>query len=35
MKLEKNATETYVLLKEVYDNECLSLVQVFEWFKCF
>ncbi|EFN76303.1 Putative uncharacterized protein FLJ37770, partial [Harpegnathos saltator] len=35
MKLGKSATETYLLLKEVYGNECLSRVRVFEWFKRF
>ncbi|GFS88083.1 protein GVQW3 [Trichonephila clavipes] len=34
-KLEKNATETYNLLKEVYGSEFLSRAQVFEWFKRF
>ncbi|KAJ8961478.1 hypothetical protein NQ318_014726 [Aromia moschata] len=27
--------QTYVMLKEVYRNECLSHTQVFEWFKRF
>ncbi|EFN86740.1 Putative uncharacterized protein FLJ37770, partial [Harpegnathos saltator] len=35
MKLGKSATETYLLLKEVYDNECLSRTRVFEWCKRF
>ncbi|XP_025160560.1 putative uncharacterized protein FLJ37770 [Harpegnathos saltator] len=35
MKLGKSATETYLLLKEVYGNECLSHARVFEWFKRF
>ena len=35
MKLGKTATETYLLLKEVYGNECLSRARVFEWFKRF
>ncbi|XP_025161989.1 uncharacterized protein LOC109503976 [Harpegnathos saltator] len=35
MKLGKCATETYLLLKEVYGNECLSRARVFEWFKHF
>lgn len=35
IKLEKTATETFNLLKEIYGNECLSLARVFEWFKCF
>src|SRR6476469_851418 len=35
MKLEKSATETFLLLKEVYGNECLSRARVFEWFKRF
>ncbi|KAJ8949031.1 hypothetical protein NQ318_005205, partial [Aromia moschata] len=33
VKLGKTFTETYAMLKEVYGNECLSLTQVFEWFK--
>ena len=35
MKLGKAVTETYLLLKEVYGNECLSRARVFEWFKRF
>jgi len=35
VKLPKSATETYNLLKKVYDDECLSCTQVFEWFKRF
>ena len=35
VKLGKSATETYDLLKKVYDDECLSRTQVFEWFKRF
>lgn len=35
VKLGKTATETYLLLKEVYGNECLSRARVFEWFKRF
>ncbi|EFN78791.1 Putative uncharacterized protein FLJ37770, partial [Harpegnathos saltator] len=35
MKLGKSATVTYLLLKEVYGNECLSRARVFEWFKRF
>jgi len=35
VKLGKSATETYNLLKKVYDDECLSYTQVFEWFKGF
>lgn len=35
MKLGKSAIETYLLLKEVYGNECLSRARVFEWFKRF
>ena len=35
VKLGKTATETYNLLKEVYDHECLSRPRVFEWFKRF
>ncbi|KAJ8939689.1 hypothetical protein NQ318_011736 [Aromia moschata] len=27
--------EAYAMLKEVYGNECLSRIQVFEWFKRF
>lgn len=34
-KLGKNATETYLLLKEVYGNECLSRACFFKWFKRF
>ena len=34
-KLGKSATETYNLLTEVYDDQCLSHMQVFEWFKKF
>jgi len=35
VKLGKSATETYDLLKKVYGDECLSRIQVFEWFKRF
>jgi hypothetical protein len=35
VKLGKFATETYDLLKKVYDDECLSCTQVFKWFKRF
>ncbi|EFN86290.1 Putative uncharacterized protein FLJ37770, partial [Harpegnathos saltator] len=35
IKLGKSATETYVLLKEGYGNECLSRARVFECFKRF
>ncbi|KAJ8962487.1 hypothetical protein NQ318_000875 [Aromia moschata] len=35
VKLEKICTEAYVMLKEVYGDECLSRTQVFEWFKRF
>ena len=35
VKLGKSATETYLLLKKVYGDECLSRTQVFEWFKRF
>ena len=35
MKLGKSATETFLLSKEVYGNECLSRARVFEWFKRF
>ena len=35
VKLGKSATETHNLLKKVYDDECLSCTQVFEWFKRF
>jgi hypothetical protein len=34
-KLGKSATETYNLLTEVYGDQCLSRMQVFEWFKKF
>jgi hypothetical protein len=34
-KLGKSRTETYTLLMEVYGDECLSHMQVFEWFKRF
>ena len=33
--LGKPATETYNLLTEVYGDQCLSCMQVFEWFKKF
>ncbi|KAJ8958040.1 hypothetical protein NQ318_002046 [Aromia moschata] len=35
VKLGKNFTDAYAMLKEVYGNECLSDTQVFEWFKRF
>lgn len=35
MELGKTTIETYRLLKEVYGDECLSSVRVFEWFKSF
>ena len=35
LKLRKYATETYDLLKKVYDDECLSRTQVFGWFERF
>lgn len=35
MKLEKTASETYFLLKQVYGNECLSCARVLESFKRF
>ena len=35
VKLGKSATGTYDLLKKVYDDECLSRTQVFEWFERF
>ncbi|KAJ8944329.1 hypothetical protein NQ318_016136, partial [Aromia moschata] len=35
VKLGKTCIEAYVVLKEVYGNECLSRTQVFEWFKRF
>ncbi|KAJ8944425.1 hypothetical protein NQ318_002121 [Aromia moschata] len=35
VKLGKTFTETYVMLKEVYGNECLSRTPIFEWFKRF
>jgi hypothetical protein len=34
-KLGKSATETYSLLVEDYDDECIFCTQVFEWFKRF
>ncbi|KAJ8960882.1 hypothetical protein NQ318_020181 [Aromia moschata] len=34
-KLEKTFTEAYAMLKGMYGNECLSRIQVFEWFKRF
>jgi hypothetical protein len=34
-KLGKCSTKTYALSMEVYDDECLSHTQVFEWFKRF
>ena len=33
VKLGKSAIEAYHLLKKLYDDECLSRTQVFEWFK--
>lgn len=35
VKLEKSATETHSLLKQVYGDGCLSRTQVFEWHKRF
>ncbi|KAJ8949095.1 hypothetical protein NQ318_017000 [Aromia moschata] len=35
VKLGKTFTEAYVMLKEVYGNDCLSRTQVFESFKRF
>ncbi|KAJ8962823.1 hypothetical protein NQ318_001223 [Aromia moschata] len=35
VKLGKNFSEVYAMLKEVYGNECLSRTQVFELFKRF
>ncbi|KAJ8961260.1 hypothetical protein NQ318_008944 [Aromia moschata] len=35
VKLGKTFTEAYAMVKEVYGNECLSHIQVFEWFKRF
>ncbi|KAJ8942411.1 hypothetical protein NQ318_014458 [Aromia moschata] len=35
VKLGKSFAEAYVVLKEVYENECLSRAHVFEWFKLF
>ncbi|KAJ8953745.1 hypothetical protein NQ318_015401 [Aromia moschata] len=35
VELGKTFTKAYAMLKEVYGNECLSLTQVFEWFKRF
>jgi len=35
VKLGKSTTEMYNLLKKVYGNECLSRIQVFEWFRRF
>lgn len=34
-KLGKSATEMHNLLIEVYGDQCLSRMQVFEWFKSF
>ena len=33
IKLEKSAIGTSILLTELYGNQYLSCVQVFEWFK--
>ncbi|KAJ8963145.1 hypothetical protein NQ318_018610 [Aromia moschata] len=35
VKLGKAFIEAYAMLKEVYGNECLSGIQVFEWLKQF
>ncbi|KAJ8941291.1 hypothetical protein NQ318_000591 [Aromia moschata] len=35
VKLGKNFTENYAVLKEVYENECSSCTQVFKWFQRF
>ncbi|KAJ8962618.1 hypothetical protein NQ318_001011 [Aromia moschata] len=35
VQLGKTFTETYAMLKEVYENECLSPTQVSEWLKRF
>ncbi|KAJ8959861.1 hypothetical protein NQ318_011595 [Aromia moschata] len=35
LKCSDGATEAYAMLKEVYGNECLSHIHVFEWFKRF
>lgn len=34
-KLGKSASETFVMLQQVYGDDCLSRTQVFEWFKRF
>ena len=34
-KLGKSTMETYLMLQQVYGDECLSRTQVFEWFKRF
>jgi hypothetical protein len=33
VKFKKTATETFEMLKSVYDEECLSRMSVFEWQK--
>ncbi|KAJ8960885.1 hypothetical protein NQ318_020184 [Aromia moschata] len=35
VKLGKTFTEAYAMVKEVYRNECLFRLQIFEWFKRF
>ncbi|KAJ8946569.1 hypothetical protein NQ318_008299 [Aromia moschata] len=35
VKLGKTFAKAYAMLKEVCGNECLSLTQIFEWFKRF
>ncbi|KAJ8943946.1 hypothetical protein NQ318_016104 [Aromia moschata] len=32
---ESSSTQAYAMLKDVYGNECLSRIQLFEWFKRF
>ncbi|EZA52903.1 hypothetical protein X777_07709, partial [Ooceraea biroi] len=35
VKLKKTFTETFALLKEVYEDNCLSRTQVYDWFTRF
>jgi hypothetical protein len=35
VKLKKTATETFEMLKNSYDEECLSRTSVFEWHTSF
>ena len=35
VKLKKSATETFQLLTEIYDEDCISRARVFEWHKPF